>query len=170
MTELFDRMIRAAKLEVELYEEVEADTSCMNQAMVVVILASLAGGLGFVGERGLMGLVFGSVAALLGWIIWAFLTYVIGTKLLPVEQTESDMGELLRTIGFASSPGVLKVFAVFPFFGPLIRLGTSIWMLAAMIVGVRQALDYESTGRAVAVCVIGWIVQAAIIGVLINLR
>jgi hypothetical protein len=97
-----------------------------------------------------------------GWFIWAGLTFLIGTKILPEPQTKADLGELLRTIGFSASPGVLRIFGMIPLLGGLIALAASVWMLVAMIVAVRQALDYTSTGRAVGVCVIGWLVQVAI--------
>lgn len=160
------RVKRAGNLEAELYEEVEADTDAMGQAVAVVVISSLAAGISYVGKLGLEGVLLGTVAALLGWVLWAFLTYLIGTKLLPTERTESDMGELLRTIGFSSAPGVLRVFGFFPLLGPLVRLGASLWMLVAMVVAVRQALDYESTGRAVAVCGIGWVVQVVLVSLL----
>jgi hypothetical protein len=103
------------------------------------------------------------LAALVGWLVWAYLTYFIGTRLLPEPQTRADYGELLRTIGFASAPGVIRVFGIIPGLGPLIFLAASIWMLVAMVIAVRQALDFTSTPRAVGVCVIGWVVQAVIL-------
>jgi hypothetical protein len=154
-----DRMIRAAKLDVNLYEEVEADKTAMGQAMAVVILSSVAAGIGTIGATGAKGLVVGTIAALVGWFIWAFLTYYIGTRLLAEPQTKSDYGELLRTIGFSSSPGVLRVLGIIPMLGTILNIICGIWMLIAMVVAVRQALDYKSTGRAVAVCLIGWVVQ-----------
>lgn len=163
---LIDRMERAAKLEPELYEEVEADTDAMGQAATVVVLSSLAAGVGYLGRLGINGIVMGTVGALVAWVIWAFLTYVIGTRILPVPETESDMGETLRTIGFSSSPGLLRIFGFIPVLGPLVTFGASIWMLVAMVIAVRQALDYESTGRAIAVCVIGWLVQVFVVSLL----
>ncbi len=94
MTPFVDRMIRAAKLDIHLYEEVEADKSCMGQAMGVVVLSSLASGVGFMQDVGLMGLLIGTVGSLLGWYVWAFLTYIIGTKLLPEPQTSADHGSI----------------------------------------------------------------------------
>ncbi len=88
--------------------------------------------------------------------------YIIGTKILPEPQTRSDLGELLRTTGFSASPGLLRVLGVLPFIGVLIIFAVSIWMLIAMIIAVRQALDYQSTGRAVGVCLIGWFVFVVI--------
>lgn len=166
MTSFTDRMIRAAKLDVNLYEEVEADKSAMGQAMAVVVLSSVAAGVGTIGTIGLMGLVLGTIAALLGWFIWAFLTYFIGTKLLPEPQTKADYGELLRTIGFSSSPGVLRVLGIIPAIGGIVNFLIGIWMLVAMVIAVRQALDYKSTWRAVGVCLIGWIIQIAILALL----
>ena len=162
MTNFLDRMLRAAKLDVNLYEEVEADTGAMRQAMGVVVLSSIAAGIGSIATGGLGGILMGTIAALIGWYVWAFLTYYIGTKFLPEPQTRADLGELLRTIGFSSSPGLIRVLGIIPGLGGVVFLVASIWMLVAMVIAVRQALDYESTLRAVGVCVIGWIIQALI--------
>ena len=167
MSQFIDRIIRAAKLDVHLYEEVEADKGAMGQAMGVVVLSSLAGGIGFMQAAGLKGIVIGTVGSLIGWYIWAFLTYIIGTKLLPEPQTSADHGELLRTIGFSSAPGILRVFGLIPGLGVIVNLLVPVWMLVAMVVAVRQALDYHSTFRAIGVCLIGWIVQAVIVGMLL---
>ena len=154
-----DRMIRAAKLDVNLYEEVEADKGALGQALGVVVLAGVAAGIGSIGSAGIAGIFIGTITALTGWFIWAYITYIVGTKLLPQPQTKADYGELLRTIGFSSSPGLLRVFGIIPFLSAIILFATSIWMLIAMVIAVRQALDYTSTLRAVGVCIIGWIIQ-----------
>ncbi len=163
-----DRMIRAAKLDVNLYEEVEADKGAMGQAMLVVILSSVATGLGTISQGGLGGILLGTVTALVSWYIWAYLTYFIGTRLLPEPQTKADHGELLRTIGFSSSPGILRVLAVIPLVGSVIFSVASIWMLVAMVIAVRQALDYTGTLRAVGVCVIGWVIQMVLMFILLS--
>jgi hypothetical protein len=158
MATFAQRMIGAAKLDVRTYEEVEADTTATAQAMAVVVLSSVAAGIGSVGQRGVLGLVVGTVAALIGWFVWAFLAYLIGTKLLPEPQTSSNVGELLRTTGFSSSPGLLRILGVLPVLGVVVSFLASIWMLIAMVIAVRQALDYTSTWRAVGVCIIGWLI------------
>lgn len=163
-----DRIVRAAKLDAQLYEEVEADKSALNQALVVVILSSLAGSLN-IGRMGFGGIFIGIVITLTGWIVWAYLTYVIGTKLLPESETESSFTELLRTIGFSSSPGLIRVVGVVPFISGPVFFITSIWMLVAMVIAVRQALDYRSTKRAVGVCLIGWVFQLAVMAVMFSL-
>jgi len=159
MSSFKDRIIRAAKLDVNLYEEVEADKGAMVQAMGVVVISSIAAGIGVTGIGGLGGILMGTITALIGWYVWAYLTYFIGTKILPEPQTKADHGELLRTIGFSSSPGLIRVFGIIPGLGKVVFLVASIWMLVAMVIAVRQALDYNSTLRAVGVCVIGWIIQ-----------
>ena len=163
MANFQDRIIRAAKLDVHLYEEVEADKGAMGQAMAVVILSSIAGGIGTPAGLGLGGILIGTIAALVAWYIWAFLTYYIGTKLFPEPQTKADVGELLRTIGFSSSPGLIRVLGIIPFLRGLVFLVAGVWMLVAMVIAVRQALDYQSTLRAVGVCMIGWIAQALVL-------
>ena len=163
MASIWDRMFRAAKLDAQLYEEVEADTDATMQAMTVVVLAAIAAGVGSLGSGSATAIVTGTIVSLVGWLVWAFLTYFIGTRLLPEPQTSADYGELLRTIGFASAPGVIRALGIVPGLGaPLFLIG-GIWMLVAMVIAVRQALDYTSTLRAVGVCVIGWLVQVVII-------
>ena len=164
-----DRMIRAAKLDVNLYEEVEADKDTMRQAMGVVVFSSLAAGVGSIGTLGLGGILLGTLAALGGWYIWAWLTYFIGTRFLAEPQTEADLGQLLRTTGFSSSPGLIRVLGIIPGLGTVVFAVASIWMLVAMVIAVRQALDYTSTFRAVGVCVIGWIIQTVILVLLFSL-
>lgn len=160
MASFQERIIRAAKLDVNLYEEVEADKGAMGQAMAIVVLASIAGGIGIPAGLGLGGILIGTIVALIAWYVWAFLTYLIGTKLLPEPQTKADVGELLRTIGFSSSPGLIRILGIIPFLRGLVFLVAAVWMLVAMVIAVRQALDYQSTLRAVGVCIIGWIIQA----------
>jgi hypothetical protein len=169
MSILTDRMIRAAKLDVSLYEEVEADKQATGQAMGVVVLSSLAAGIGSISATGISGLVIGTVGALIAWFIWAFITYFVGTKILPESQTSADYGELLRTIGFSSSPGLLRILGIIPVLGSFFVIVSSIWMLVAMIIAVRQALDYNSTLRAVGVCIIGWIMQIIVLGIIFGL-
>ncbi len=162
MASMVDRMIRAAKLEPQLYEEVEADKGALGQAMGVVVLASVAGGVGSGRLGGFSGILIGTVGSLIAWFIWAALTYFIGTKILPEPTTRADVGELLRTTGFSSSPGLIRVLGLVPGITGIVFLVSGVWMLIAMIIAVRQALDYRSTFRAVGVCIIGWIVQAVI--------
>ena len=164
MASFTERMIGAARLDVQVYEEVEADTGATGQAMGVVLLSSLAGGIGSVGlgAGGLGGFVGGGIAALIGWAIWAFLTYIIGTRLLAEPQTRADVGELMRTLGFAQSPGLVRFVGILPGVGSLAVSIVSIWMLVAMVIAVRQALDYTSTWRAVGVCLVGWVLQIGI--------
>lgn len=169
MGKLTDRMLRAAKLDPHLYEEVEADTTAMNQAMLVVVLSSVAAGIGSAGMTGRPNLILSTIGALIGWYLWAFMTYWIGTKLLPEKETRTDYGQMLRTIGFSSAPGILRVLGIIPFLTNLVFMVTGIWMLVAMIIAVRQALDYQSTARAVGVCAIGWLVQMLFIGILFAL-
>jgi hypothetical protein len=130
--------------------------------MGVVVLASIASGVGSGRLGGLTGFFIGTVGALIGWFIWAALTYFIGTKILPEPTTKADVGELLRTTGFSSSPGLIRVLGLIPGITEIVFLVSGVWMLTAMIIAVRQALDYRSTFRAVGVCVIGWVVQIVV--------
>jgi hypothetical protein len=163
MASLGERMVGAAKLDVGTYEEVEADTTATPQALIVVVLSALAAGIGSFSDGGITTVLAITLGALVGWFVWAGLTYFIGTKVLPEPETKADMGQLLRTTGFAQAPGLLRVLGIIPMLGGLISLVASVWMLVAFVIAVRQALDYRSTGRAVGVCLIGFLVYLAII-------
>jgi hypothetical protein len=163
------RLIGAMALDTAIYEEVEADRTATGQAFLVVLLSSVATGIGYRGisEQSATSIVFLTIAALMAWASWALVTFVIGTLLLPESETRSDVGELLRTIGFASAPGLLRLLGVLPGVTMPVFIGTGIWMLVATIVAVRQALDYRSTARAVGVCALGWVLSM-LIGLLLG--
>jgi hypothetical protein len=164
-----DRIVRAAKLDVHVYEEVEADKQAMSQAIGIVVLSNIAAGIGSIAGPWFNTLVMGTLFGLISWFVWAYLTYIIGTKLLPEPQTSANYGQLLRTIGFSSSPGLIRVLGVIPGLKWIIFVGSSIWMLVAMVIAVRTALDYKGTFRAVAVCFIGWLIQGALFAALFSL-
>jgi len=162
------RLIGAMALDPVIYEEVEADQGATTQALIVVVLSSLGAGIGSrgFGSGSLASIVFISTVALIAWAAWALVTYEIGTRLMPEPQTRADLGELLRTIGFSAAPGMLRIFGVVPGASTAAFAITSIWMLMAMVVAVRQALDFTSTARAIGVCLLGW---ALAIGIAVTL-
>jgi hypothetical protein len=163
------RLIGALAIDPLIYEEVEADRSATGQALLVVVLSSLSAGIGAFGwgTASLRGVLFMSGLALVSWATWAVITFEIGTRLMPESKTRADVGQLLRTIGFAAAPGMLRVFGIVPGATLPAFVITAIWMLVAMVVAVRQALDYQSTARAVAVCGLGW---ALSIGIAVGLQ
>jgi hypothetical protein len=158
-------MLGAALLRAETYEEVEADRNATFQAMGVVVLAAAAAGVGSIDNSGVAGIFKVTAAWLVGWYIWAYATYFIGTRVLATSETVADHGQLLRTIGFSCAPGILQVLGLVPPVAGLVFLLCGLWMLVAMVVAVRQALDYTSTARAIAVCAIGFPVYAVILAV-----
>jgi len=172
-------MIRAAKLDVNLYEEVEADTTATRQALLAVLIYSICAGIGSglvdvwkqdVGSF-FLNLFVGLIIAFVFWLIWSLITYFIGTKLFKGPETSATYGELLRTIGFSSAPGVLMIFAFVPFVGGFISFLVWVWMLVAMVIAVRQALDF-TTWRAIGTVVVGgiiYLVIAIIIGLIVGL-
>ncbi|HEX2482463.1 MAG TPA: YIP1 family protein [Methylomirabilota bacterium] len=166
MASLTQRMLGAAKLDSATYEEVESDATATPQAMLVVVLANLAAGIGVARELGFGGLVVATLISLVGWLVWAFVAYFVGTRLLPGARTQADIGQLLRTIGFSATPGLIRVLGIVPGLDWLVSLVAALWMVAAMVVAVRQALDYDTTGRAVAVCAIGFAINVVVLIVL----
>lgn len=159
------RMLGAARLNGHTFEEVESDSGATMQAMIVVILVSIAGAIGGL-TGGPLGLIAGLIFGLIQWAAWAGVTFFIGTTIFKTPETHADWGQLARTTGFAQTPGLLKVLSFLPAVGPLIFLVASIWQLVTMVIAVRQALDYQSTWRAVGVVVIGFLIVVIPLGIL----
>jgi hypothetical protein len=162
MATFTERMLGASRLDEATYEEVEADTGATGQALGVVVLTGLASGIGL--GAGVSGLLLGTLATVLGWYVWAFIIYFVGTRWFPERQTHADWGQVLRTVGFANAPGILRVVGLIPFLRTIVFVVTAVWVLVAVVIAVRTALDYTSTLRAVGVCVVGWVIQWLIFG------
>jgi hypothetical protein len=156
------RMIAAAKLDSSVYEEVEADASATGQAALVITLAAIASGIGSIASDDLVGdLIGGLIGAFIGWAVWAAVTYFIGST---VFKGTATWGELLRTLGFAQAPGLLYVVGLLPGVGGFAKVVIGIWVLIAGVIAIRQALDI-TTGKAVAVAVLGWVLLMILMAV-----
>ena len=159
MNLFINRIYRAIKIDVELYEEVEKDKSATIQAGIVVVLSSLAAGVGAL-QMGVSNFLMAPFMSLLSWYVWAYVIYFVGVKLFGDSKTKSNHGELLRTIGFSSAPGLIRVFGITPDLMTVTFIGSAFWMLACMVVAVKSALDYSSMWKAFGVVVIAWLFQA----------
>jgi hypothetical protein len=153
---MLERMIGAAKLDVKVFNEIEADQNATSQAALVVIISAISAGIGGL-SAGVLGLVLGIVGALLGWVIFAALVYWIGTNYFKREGTHADWGQLARTLGFAQSPGIFRFLGIIPVIGGLISLALAIWIIVASVVAIREALDYKETSTAVIVAILAFI-------------
>lgn len=166
---LISRMWRAIKLQSALYEEVEADKSANVQAGLVVIIVAIAtaigSGLASLTADGFLSALWSLLIALIGWLLWALIVYIIGAKIMKGKRTESSWGEVARTIGFANSPGIFRILAFIPVLGWIISVIAWIWILVAGIIGIRAALDF-STWRAIVTVILGWLVYLALMIVL----
>jgi cytosine/adenosine deaminase-related metal-dependent hydrolase len=162
---LIGRMIRAARLEADVYEEVEHDREATRQAAMVVVLTSIAGGIGAGFAFGIGGLVLAIAAGLFGWALYAWITYFIGTRIFAGPETDADWGELARTLAFANSPRALLIVGVVPLLAGVVVTIVLVWIAVATVVALRAALDF-STGRAIATGLVGFIIYGIIGGVL----
>ncbi len=152
------RIIRALSLDPNLYEEVENDKTSIVQAMVVVLLSCIAAGLYTYDYGGARGLIVGTIVTFAGWVLMSFLIYLVGTKLFPDTETKTDVGEILRVLGFAAAPGIFILLALLPVINKivwLLILVIWVWRFAAMVIAIRQALDFKNTWSAIWVCVVG---------------
>ena len=163
---MLDRMIGAARLSVETFEEVEHDRGATIQALVVVIIVAAFSGIGtfLSGDASILdAVILGAVRGVVGWAVWALVTWIIGATILKGPDTEADWGQLARVTGFAQTPGLLNILIFIPWVGWVIGLAAFLWQFVAMMVGVRQALDYTSTWRAFFVILISFIVVLIVV-------
>ena len=169
---MLNRMLGAARLNVDTFEEVEHDRSATVQALLVVVIVAVASGVGGVlsGDASVVdGVLFGVIGGVGSWAVWALLAWIVGTTILRTKETEADWGQLARTTGFAQTPGILTVFVFIPGIGVgglIIWFVVTVWRLAAMVIAIRQSLDYTSTLRAFFVILIALIPVAIINGII----
>jgi hypothetical protein len=161
MSTITHRLIGSAGLSANSYEEVEADRHANWQAVGIVLLSSVGAAIG-TGIHNLEDTLLLVTAATAAWIVWVLLTMFIGTQLLPGNHTRADFGEVLRTTGFSATPGIFRALGILPVIGRFLFIAATVWMLFSFVVAVRQALDYDNTGRALAVCVLGWILHGVL--------
>jgi len=171
------RMIRAARLDPTLYREVRNDAAALRQATLVVLLTSVATGIGF-GEGDVTLIAKSTLFALLGWLLAAQLTWIVGTRILRERVPAAGVAEagpagppdapataapLLRTIGFANAPGLIRLLAYLPELRMLVLVGTTAWMLVATVIAIREGLGFRSTTRAAAVYLIVQVLAAPLV-------
>jgi hypothetical protein len=161
MTQFFRRFIGALVLDAGVYEDIEADRHAAMQSVMVVVAVCLAGGFAAAGLdfADASGFASGAVMALGAWLVWVAMMATLGTIALAEPQTKSDVPELLRVLGYAAAPGVFIALAALRSAAPVVLVVVSIWMMAAAVLGLRQALDYRSTARAITVCVVAWLLS-----------
>lgn len=150
---LIRRMIGASKLDINVYDEVETNPDATKDAFLAVLIVAIGNGIGMISISGLTGILTGLIFSILAWVLWSLIIYVIGVKGFG---HSSDLGELLRCLGFAYSPGVLNIFIILPFIGDFVPYITSIWVFVTFVVAIRQALDCE-TPRAILISVLGFL-------------
>ncbi len=165
MAQIVNRMIRAAKLDATLYNEIARDETTMGEAVTVVVIVTAAAGLG-AALIGPMGLIGGAIFALVGWFVQALLAFFVGTTLIPGPETRTDLTAVLRVTGYASAPGVLAALGFIPLLGGFAAMIAGLWQLAAFVVAIRVVMNFDGNGKAILVVIIGWFVKLAFGGLL----
>ena len=162
MASFGERVVGAMQLNPRSFEEVEHDPTAMGQAAGVIALAAVSGAIGNIWYGGFRGIVWSVIAALIGYVVWAAIVWLVGTKVMPDPATKADFPETFRTVGFAAAPGLLGILTIIPLLGWLLMFLIWVWQIAAMVVAVREVLDYSNTGKAIVVVIIGFIVNLCV--------
>jgi hypothetical protein len=154
-----DRVVGAMKLDPNAFEDVERDTTAIGQSVGVIALAAVAAGIGNVYYGGLTGIVSGAFMSIIGFLVWSLIIWLVGTKVMPEPATKADYPETFRVLGFSAAPGLASVVTIIPILGWLLMFAIWLWQIAAMVVAVRQVLDYSTTGKAIIVVLIGFVIN-----------
>ncbi|MDC0450208.1 YIP1 family protein [Pelagibacteraceae bacterium] len=155
----FNRVFRSIKIDPDVYDEVQKDKTATLSAAFVVVISSLAAGIA-AKQLGASSFIFAPILSLLSWFVWAYIVYFVGVKLFPDPKTKTTHASLLRAIGFSSAPGIIRVFGFTPELMTVTFIGSALWMLACMVVAVRQTLNFKSLWKALGVVIMSWFVQA----------
>jgi hypothetical protein len=167
MSKLIDRMVRAAKLDPTLYEEIVNDPTSQAHSIYVVVLFAIAAGFGTFSRGGATAVNICTITTLIAWYVWAFTVYYIGTRFFREPETRVDRKAVMRVMAFACAPGILRLLGLFPSITGIVFIVTSIWVLVAAVVGVKQALNFSSTSRAAGLCILTWIAATFFQGILL---
>jgi len=169
MIKLFlNRIYRSIKIETEVFEEVQKDKNATIGAAIVVVLSSLAAGIG-ASHLGMVNFFLAPILSLVSWFVWAYIVYFVGVKLFPDLKTKTTHMALLRSIGFSSAPGIIRIFGFNEDLMTVTFIGSAFWMLACMVVAVKQTLSYKSLWKALGVVIIAWFAQAFLLIVILAL-
>lgn len=166
MASFGERVVGAMSLKASTFQEIEHDTTAMGQTVGVIVLAAVSTGLGNVYYGGVSGILSGIIMSLIGYAVWALVVWLVGTKVMADPATKADFPETFRTIGFAAAPGVLGIVTIIPVLGWVLLFVLWLWQIAAMVIAVREVLDYTDTIKAVIVVVIGWLIQMVVMALL----
>ena len=160
VNQIIQRLVRIARFDMSVYEEIEHDENANVEAAVVVLVAAFLSALGAaVGGAGFGGFVSRFlVGVLLNWLLWSYVTMFIGTRLFG---GEASFWEMARTLGYANAPAALGILGAIACIGWLI--GIAAWVLSLVIgfFAVREALDLP-TDKAIITIVIGWVVMLVV--------
>lgn len=157
-----DRVVGAMKLDPNAFEDVERDTTAIGQSVGVIVLAAVAAGIGNIYWGGLTGIVRGAVGSIIGFLVWSLIIWLVGTKVMAEPTTKADYPETFRVLGFAAAPGLASIITIIPILGWILMFVIWAWQIAAMVIAVRQVLDYSTTGKAIVVVLIGFAINIVV--------
>lgn len=162
-------MFRAAKLDGSLFEEIINDPSTYAQSIWVVAILAMATGYGMFGRAGVTAVNSCLVTTFFAWYFWAFSLYFVSTYLFRNSITKTDRKTIIRVVAFASAPGIFRLLGVIPQTSGILFIVTSLWIIAASVVGIKIAFKISHTGLAIFICTSTWLLSFIVQGLLLLL-
>ena len=156
--EFLNIVFKSIKLDKSLY----TDNKNFGEASVyfaglIMILDGIAGA---VAANNIIktAVAMSGLTAIVTWVLWSVLVFVIGVKIFPDKQTKAPFKKVLTAVGFAHAPGLLRFFAVTPDLMIPIILLTQFWIFAALIISTKQILKLKSNFKSFGIIFLSFLI------------
>ncbi len=170
---IVNRIVRLAKLDTTVFDEVRDDARELIPALVVAAIACLLAGLGALlfwkvvpdfEPDGLVvnTLILGTIFTVAMYGVAALIIYVVMAQMYKVT---IDLQALIRTMGYAAIPLALSVLQFIPLLWPVFALVPLALLFVMMIYAVQSASGAEST-QVVMATTIGFTVMVLVLGII----
>ena len=175
MQGLVNRLVRLARLDTTVFDEVRLDASATVPSVIVAVVATFLAGFGGwlwwvmssdfdtgSGQVLIKSAILGSIFAIAMWVVWVLLVYVILTQ---VFRAQADVQQLVRTMGMAAAPLGLTILMFIPgiSFGIALAAVALFFSLSTM---AAQAATNAPPAKVLVASIAGFAVWAIVLTVL----
>ncbi|MDP6822412.1 MAG: hypothetical protein QF554_03890 [Dehalococcoidia bacterium] len=151
--DLASRVVNAALLNRRTFRGIQEDPTGTAQVYILVGAAAIAAGIGTLGDLSLV--VQNVLLTVAGWLIYAHVAWFMRSYIFDTIHAEASRPNMLRVVGIAYGPGLLRAFGFFPGVGEFVFVAATIWIVVGIAVGLRSTLAFENYGPVAGIIAIG---------------
>ena len=159
------RMMAVSLLNTDVYHDIQKDPIASSQARAIVAATAAAGGLGAL-WFGPLAVITYALMGVAGWLVCAYLTYEVGTRLFTGRRSDETKMWLFQLLAFAHAPRLLLFLGVFlglamPGLGLVLAIGAFVWALLASVPAVEETLELDQQSALLS-AMTGWMAMFAL--------